>query len=63
MDIRERISKLSSGEKLGLGLLALFFGGKAVEGLGKVLLFVVWLGAIFAFIAFCLFMAWVTGGA
>lgn len=62
MNVSERYQRLSDREKLGLGLLALFFGNKALNGVGKAIFFVVWLVVVIGFIGFCLLMAYLTGG-
>lgn len=57
----QRIRRMSDGEKVGLGLLTIFFGSKVLDGLGKVIFFMIWLAVIIGFIGFCLLMAWITG--
>lgn len=61
MGITEKIRELSDREKAGLGLLALFFGNKVLNGIGTAILFVVWIAVIIAFIGFALLMAFLTG--
>jgi len=57
----ERLKSLSDGEKLGLGLLTFLLGGKVLDGLGKIIFFLIWLVVIIGFIGFFLLMAAITG--
>lgn len=57
----EQRNRLSDGERIGVGLLVAFFGNKVLNAVGKIIFFGVWLTLVIGIIAFCLFMAWLTG--
>lgn len=57
----EQYKQLSDGEKVGVGLLAVFFGNKVLNALGRIIFFGVWLAIVIGFIGFALLMAWLTG--